>query len=97
MADMGASMACRFRRGVAPFAFFPKLALAPYFKWTMVTCDYMHAMDLGVLLHQLAQVWWTILPHLAVESQAEEGTPQQKGLRVLKAGLKISYTSMPQN
>ena len=88
-------MACGFKRGEAPFAFFPRLALAPHFKWTMVTCDYMHAVDLGVLLYQLAHTWWTILPHLAVESKAEGGTLRQKGLQVLKAGLNISYTSKP--
>ena len=44
--DMRASLACNFKRGLAPFAWFPKLALAPYFKWSMVMCDWMHATTL---------------------------------------------------
>jgi len=91
MADMKESIRCNFRRGVAPFAFFPRLALAPHFKWTMITCDYMHAVDLGILLYQIGQVWWTILPHLAPESRNKRSTARQKGLQALKARLRLYY------
>ena len=44
--DMKVSIDNNFARGVAPFAFMPRLALAPFFRWSMVMCDYMHATTL---------------------------------------------------
>jgi hypothetical protein len=41
--DMKVSIPSNNSRGAAPFAFMPRLALAPFFKWSMVMCDYMHA------------------------------------------------------
>ena len=40
--DMQESLTHHCRRGPSPFAFYPKLAQAPQFKWTMVKCDWMH-------------------------------------------------------
>ena len=49
------------------------------------------AVDLGVLLVQLAETWWGILPHLAIESARRDGDIRQQGLRALKARLKTYY------
>jgi hypothetical protein len=44
-----------------------------------------------VLLYQLGQTWWGILPHLAEENNSQEGPARQRGLVALKARLKTYY------
>ena len=57
----------------------------------MVTCDYMHTVDLGTLLHQLGETFWSILPHMAAQSSVRKGSPRQRRLSVLKTKLKAFY------
>ena len=48
-------------------------------------------MDLGVLLYQLGEVWWALLPHLATESTHPETDLKKRGLQALRVRLKAFY------
>ena len=39
----------------------------------------------------MGAIWWSLLPHLALESPAQEGSVRQSGLAALKVKLKAFY------
>ena len=51
----------------------------------------MHAVDSGVLIYQRAETWWSILPHLAAESDLDQGSDRLKGLKALKSRFNAYY------
>eukprot|EP00973_Karenia_brevis_P025165 3471720-Karenia_brevis.AAC.1 len=87
--DMQQSKASNFQKGLSPFAFESKLAQVPYFSWSMVKLDFMHAADLGILGYELGEIWWSILPDMA--SAHHQGNSRTEGFEILKQELKEYY------
>ena len=56
LVDMGVSKACGFRKGPSPFKRESLLTKVPYFSWTMLKLDWMHAADLGARSKQVIHV-----------------------------------------
>ncbi|CAK0905301.1 unnamed protein product, partial [Prorocentrum cordatum] len=61
---------------------------APYFRWTMVKADWMHAADLGILVYELAESWWSMLPELG---DTDRKISRETGLGILKRRLRQHY------
>ena len=89
--DMRASKSQRFRRGLSAFKGESLLTLAPFFAWTMLKLDWMHAADLGVLVYVLGSVWWSLLPALASPRGRPTTAVRETGLSALKDRLKTYY------
>ena len=90
--DLAASKRCGFDRAMAPFAFEPLLAQAPFFKWSMVKLDAQHALDLGTLSYELGEIWWSLLPRLASAATGGAHRDRSTGLKELQRRLKRYYS-----
>lgn len=89
--DLELSRRHRFRRGQSPLAFEPLISRAPFFSWTMIKVDWMHAMDLGVLVYMLGEVWWSLLARLGVHAGGSLSKRRRAGCKVLKKRLRQYY------
>ena len=89
--DMRRSKDQNFRSGASPFKAESLLTKAPYFAWTMLKLDWMHAADLGVLLYVVGAVWWSLLPILAPGGGRPTAAVRNAGLVELKRRLKEHY------
>eukprot|EP00973_Karenia_brevis_P035783 4937838-Karenia_brevis.AAC.1 len=65
--------------------------MAPYFKFTMIKLDWMHAVDLGVLAYEIGEIWWALLPKLSRHGGGRESERRSQGLLNLKMRLKHLY------
>jgi len=73
------------------FKYEPLLCSAPGFRWTMVKLDWMHAADLGVLVHVIGEVWWSLLVHLAGGGARSQAVLRERGLVQLRIRLRQFY------
>ena len=90
--DMERSRRSGFRRGLSPFAFESRILQAPFFAWTMIKLDWMHAVDIGVLVYVLGEVWWSLLLHLGSHVGGRNLLKKRlAGVRALKARIKKHY------
>ena len=87
--DIRTSIANNFRIHVAPFAFYPRIANAPFFSWEMVMLDWMHDADMGVIPAEIGEIWWSLLPRLATDRRF--GRVRPSGLKALKGRLRRWY------
>ena len=46
------------------------------------------AVDNGMLVYELGEMWWSLLPHLALEHPGPEGTTREKGVLAMKDKLR---------
>ena len=67
------------------------MTLVPFFSWTMLKLDWMHAADLGVLVCVLGEVLWSLLPVLASAGGRPTAAVRERGLIELKRRLKRYY------
>ena len=91
LADMNESKRQRFKIGRSPFKSESLLTLAPFFSWTMLKLDWMHAADLGVLVYVLGEVFWSLLPMLAGAGGRPTIAVRERGLMELKQRLRAYY------
>ena len=87
--DLAASAQTNFRPGRCAFKFRSKLVDIPYFQWTIVKADFMHAADLGILPHALGELFWSLLRRLSMQDGG--AASRDKGFIVLKRRIKEYY------
>ena len=57
----------------------------------MVKVDWMHAMDLGVLVYLLGEIWWALLARLGAHAGGCLSKRRKAGCKVLKGRLREYY------
>lgn len=98
LADMRLSIERNFRINEAPFSHRPRIIDAPYFSWDMVTLDWMHDADMGVVPAEIGEIWVSLLPGLASPGVGKLGKLAGKmkvrnsGLKNLKTQLRVWYS-----
>ena len=93
LTDMSESKRQRFKIGRSPFKSESLLTLAPFFSWTMLKLDWMHAADLGVLGYVIGEIFWSLLPALAATGGRATAAVRETGLLELKRRLQRYYKS----
>ena len=70
---MQVSIDNNFKTNLAPFAFYPRIAEAPYFSWEMVMLDWMHDADMGVVPAELGEIWrpYSCYYHIHLDQRAQ--------------------------
>ena len=84
LSDMQTSRERNFVQGECAFSFEPSIIHAPFFRWSCVVLDWMHCVDEGISTYVLAEVWWSVLPHLTRNRHRSANVVRYFGLQVLK-------------
>ena len=90
--DMEASEQADFRQRT-PFAFLSVITRTPFFSWDMVTLDWMHCADLGIIPYELGEILWSLLPHLSPRHVRFRLLIRKMGLQALKVRMARYYSA----
>ena len=97
LADMQTSREHKFVQGQCAFSFEPSIIHAPFFRWTYVVLDWMHCVDEGVTTYVLAEIWWSLLPHMTRIRHRSAKVVRHFGLQSLKGRLTKWYAAHKTN